>query len=148
MLTTPIAGKIRVLNYSDLPVVLRKGQQFAEVLPTKGVNQSQMTNISPAALPNEVLICPTIRIGKDNQLPPALMDAFDALHKEFASVFNPQFFGYNEASGRTKAVVNIVPVEPPQRKSRVPQYSRDKLVSCNRSATNWNYSEFSANLKS
>ena len=129
MLTTSIAGKICVPNYSDLPVVLRKGQQFAQVLPTKSVGQSDMTNISLAAPPiNEVPVCPIIRIGKDNQLPPASMDAFDALHKEFSSVFNPQFTGYNGASGPIKAVVNIGPVEPPQRKGRVPQYSRDKLV--------------------
>ena len=87
-----------------------------------------MTNTSPIATPNDASVCPIICIGKDTQLPPASMDAFDVLYKEFASVFNPQFTGYNGASGPIKAVVNIGPVEPPLRKGRIPQYSRDKLV--------------------
>lgn len=40
---------------------------------------------------------------------------------------NCNFKGYNGASGPFQAMVNMGPVQPPQCKGRVPQYSRDKL---------------------
>ena len=36
--------------------------------------------------------------------------------------------GCNSAVGPFEAKVNMSPVEPPQRKSRLPQYARNKLV--------------------
>ena len=48
--------------------------------------------------------------------------------RKYDSVFNPCFSGYNGASGPLDAKVNIGPIQPPQRKGRVPQYSKDKLV--------------------
>ena len=53
---------------------------------------------------------------------------FQKLLLEFDGVFDPEYKGYNGAAGQFKAVVNIGPVQPPQRKGRVPQYARDKLV--------------------
>ena len=41
--------------------------------------------------------------------------------------FDPSFSGYNGYSGPIKAIVNMGPVEPPQRKGEVPQYSINKL---------------------
>ena len=43
-------------------------------------------------------------------------------------MFNPDIEGYNGASGPFKANVNMGPVEPPQRKGRLPQYSRERVV--------------------
>ena len=43
-------------------------------------------------------------------------------------MFNPSISGYNGAVGKFEATINMGPVLPPQRKGRVPQYSRDKLV--------------------
>ena len=43
------------------------------------------------------------------------------------SVFNPRFGGYNGAAGKFEASINMGPVLPPQRKGRLPQYSRDKI---------------------
>ena len=37
------------------------------------------------------------------------------------------FSGYNSYAGQFEAVVNMSPVQPPQRKGRLPQYSKDKL---------------------
>ena len=46
----------------------------------------------------------------------------------YDSVFNPNFSGYNGKAGNFKAIANIGPVQPPQRKGCLPQYSRNKLV--------------------
>ena len=40
----------------------------------------------------------------------------------------PNIKGYNGAVGPFQAKVNMRSVEPPQRKDRMPQYSRDKLA--------------------
>ena len=43
-------------------------------------------------------------------------------------MFNPQIARYNGAFGFFEATINMGPTQPPQRKGKVPQYSRDKLV--------------------
>ena len=48
--------------------------------------------------------------------------------RKYDSVFNPRFKGYNGGSGPLDAKVNMGPIQPPQRKDRVPQYSKDQLV--------------------
>ena len=42
-------------------------------------------------------------------------------------VFNPRLGGYNGAVGKFEASINMGPVLPPQRKGRLPHYSRDKI---------------------
>ena len=63
----------------------------------------------------------------DQILPSNIVQQFTDLHTEFNTLFDPDFPGYNGAAGPIKAVVNMGPVQPPQRKGRIPQYSRDKL---------------------
>ena len=43
-------------------------------------------------------------------------------------MFDPNYAGYNGHVGPFEAVVNIVPVQPPQRKGHLPQYARNQLV--------------------
>jgi hypothetical protein len=51
----------------------------------------------------------------------------DLLYK-FSDVFSPDLTGYNGAIGPFEASVNMGPVQPQQRKGRMPQYSKDILV--------------------
>ena len=53
---------------------------------------------------------------------------FHTLHREYCRVFKTHFKGYNGAAGKFKAVVNMGPTKPPQRKVQLPQYSKNKLV--------------------
>ena len=43
-------------------------------------------------------------------------------------MFDPNYAGYNGHVGPFEAVVNIDPVQPPQRKGHLPQYARNQLV--------------------
>ena len=61
-------------------------------------------------------------------LPEAVRNKFHEVLRRFDDVFDPKIVGYNDAAGPMEAIVNMSPVEPPQRKGRVPQYSHDKLV--------------------
>ena len=70
----------------------------------------------------------SVQLDPDNILPPQAKQGFrDILHK-FDDVFDPVIMGYNGAVGPFEAHVNMGPVQPPQRKGRVPQYARDRLV--------------------
>ena len=43
-------------------------------------------------------------------------------------MFNPSFDGYNNALGKFEMTINMGFIQPPQRKGRLPQYSREKLL--------------------
>jgi hypothetical protein len=66
-------------------------------------------------------------LDPDGILSPDAKVNFLALLKEFDRVFDPTITGYNGAAGPIKGVVNMGPVQPPQRKGRMPQYARDQL---------------------
>lgn len=68
-----------------------------------------------------------INIDPDCQLPDSIKVEFGKMVHNFASVFSPSIPGYNGSCGPVKAVVNMGKVLPPQRKGKLPQYSRDKL---------------------
>ncbi|KAI0235047.1 hypothetical protein LSAT2_014535 [Lamellibrachia satsuma] len=54
--------------------------------------------------------------------------SFRAIIEEYDDVFDPNYTGYNGHVGPFEAVVNTGPVQPPQRKGRLPQYARNQLV--------------------
>ena len=64
---------------------------------------------------------------EESQLGSSLVTQFNQLHAEYDEVFNPRFDGYNGYAGPIEGIVNMGPTLPPQRKGRVPQYSRNRL---------------------
>ncbi|XP_044173496.1 uncharacterized protein LOC114951707 [Acropora millepora] len=74
------------------------------------------------------LSAPNVFIDPDNILSEDLRVKLRHLLQIYDRVFNPDITGYNGAAGPIQASVNIGPVQPPQRKGRVPQYSRNQLV--------------------
>lgn len=68
-----------------------------------------------------------VQVDPDNMLCDNQKAAFRNLLIKFDDVFNPNFIGYNGAVGPLEAKVNMGPVQPPQRKGRVPQYSKNQL---------------------
>jgi hypothetical protein len=61
-------------------------------------------------------------------MPPDVHAKFDKLHHEYDEVFHPTISKYNGASGPIESIVNIGPVQPPQRKGRLPSYNREMLL--------------------
>lgn len=68
-----------------------------------------------------------VSVDPDSQLSPSQQAQFHTILKTYDDVFSPDLPGYNGSAGPFKAVVNMGPVQPPQRKGRVPQYSHNKL---------------------
>ena len=69
-----------------------------------------------------------MHLDPENALPPDIRAKFQELHDNYDEVFDPRIKGYNGAAGSFEAQVNMGPVEPRQRKGRLPQYARNKLV--------------------
>ena len=68
-----------------------------------------------------------VTIDPGNIISPELKAQFKTLLYKHSQVFSPNLSGYNGAIGPFKASVNMGTVQPPQRKGRMPQYSRDNL---------------------
>ena len=69
-----------------------------------------------------------VKLDPDNVLCEETRANFRSLLNEYDSVFDPKVKGYNGHVGPFESKVNMGPVEPPQRKGRLPQYARGKLI--------------------
>ena len=79
-------------------------------------------------MPNEHTHSSSVSLDPGNLLPADVSVKFRATLKQFDNVFTPKIKCYNGASGPFEARVNMGSIESPQRKGRLPQYSRDRLV--------------------
>ena len=66
-------------------------------------------------------------LDPDNLLPQDVRRKFTVLMESYDHVFDRDIKGYNGAASSFEVKVNMGPVEPPQRKGRLPQYARDQL---------------------
>ena len=133
IITPEADGSISVRNHTSSPVLLSKHTQVCQVRPTVEINQEQAKVMGstqapmhkPATMSSEFdPSIDTSSISKPQR------DIFDRLHKEYRSVFSPGTGHYNGYSGEFSHVVNMNKHLPPQRKCRVPNYSKgdkDKL---------------------
>ena len=67
-------------------------------------------------------------VDPDNLLADNSHLKFQQLLQEHDHVFDPKITGYNGAARPIQATINVRPQQPPQRKGRIPQYSRNQLV--------------------
>ena len=128
-----VGSKIRLTNSSNEPKAISRHEHLSEILPTV---------VAPSPSPNPAATSPSlpvkphsrppfsssVSLDPDKLLPDATRLKFQQLLQKYDGVFNPDITGYNGAAGPIKATVNMGPVQPPQRKGRVPQYSRNNLV--------------------
>ena len=133
-LVEAVNGALRIVNDTSEPQHVRKHEHFCQIrytttLPTKerpveaaSVPSAPRPSVSPSHFSDSVSLDP------DGILPPQSRKDFKDLLQRYDEVFDPGFIGYNGAAGPFEANVNMGPVQPPQRKGRVPQYARDKLV--------------------
>ena len=126
-----IGGKLRLLNSTEEPLLVRKNDHLCQARLTvlESTSEPSSTQAEPSPKFNAPLSCSveSVHVDPDGLLSPSERDAFVSLLKEFQLVFDSRIPGYNGAAGPIEGVVNMGPVEPPQRKGRVPQYSRDQL---------------------
>ena len=125
-IVTSVSGAIRIPNMTTEPISLRRHQHFCQIRPVfiPTDTSSPSPNVPKQTITSHATL---VTVDPDNLLDGATKCQFEALNREFEHVFDPNFPGYNGASGPFKAMVNMGPVLPPQRKGRLPQYARGQL---------------------
>ncbi len=132
-----VSGILRIPNLTNEPRVLKKHEHFCQVLPVHKPDFEEDASVLPQSLSDirasSVLAhgfyhSDAVSIDPHNILPPGVKQDFQKVIREYDTVFDPNHKCYNGAAGPFQAVINMGPVQPPQRKGKVPQYSRDKLV--------------------
>ena len=128
--TKSIDGVVRLTNCSKEPYILKKHDHVGEVSSTFVPSLETSTNcpIDSSKVNFSTEHTKDISVDPDKILTASVRSEFESLHRTYNEVFNPEFTGYNHAFGKFEAVVNMGNVKPPQRKGKLPQYSRNKLV--------------------
>ena len=123
-------GTIRIRNTTSEPKTIKKHDHVAQLVPIfcpeikeyeSPKVEAQIRNTSSDDFTKQISVDP------DNMFSPELKEKFHALHRKYNQVFSTTYKGYNHSFGKFEAVVNMGNVKPPQRKGKIPQYSRDKL---------------------
>ena len=127
-----INGRVRIPNLTANPVKLSKSQHFASirrvvspaVLPQQDVNNEPKTVKPQLTIDSHSLVSID---PKDSMIDSKEIKVFQAVHREYADVFQRVTSPYNDRSGRIRAHLIMGPVPPPPRKGRLPLYGQDKL---------------------
>lgn len=130
-----VGGKVRIVNATKEPQVLRRNEHFCEVRMTS--NNSAATAPDTCISPSPTTFTPrqtskafseAVQVDPDGILADTIRKNFNSLLRDHDTLFDPKIETYNDAAGKFQCTINMGPTQPPQRKGRVPQYSRDKLV--------------------
>ena len=128
-----VGSKIRLVNTSHEPKAIGRHEYLSQILPTISApspTPSQIPTDQPSLMRPKCSppFSSAVSVDPDNLLPDQSHLKFQQLLQEYDRVFDPKIIGYNGAAGPIQATVNIGPLQPPQRKGRIPQYSRNQLV--------------------
>ncbi|ESP05416.1 hypothetical protein LOTGIDRAFT_152267 [Lottia gigantea] len=132
-LTGQVGGKIRIANDTDQAQTLKRHEHFCQVRRVQTITDTDNLAYPPAkpvlsaVLKDTTFFSDIVKLDPDHILPQSVRKDFQSVMQEFDSVFDPTITGYNGSVGPFQAIVNMGSVEPPQRKGRIPQYSKDKL---------------------
>ena len=127
-----IGDTLRLLNNTEEPLLVRKNDHLCQARLTVLESPTDPSSTQAAEPPPKFTAPPSspiesVQVDPDGLLSSSEKAAFVSPLREFQLVFDSRIPGYNGAAGPIEGVVNMGPVEPPQRKGRVPQYSRDQL---------------------
>jgi hypothetical protein len=131
-LITSVAGLIRIPNLTDQPQSVKRHEHFCQVLPVTSETSDEEDPTTGPSITIQKTSLPQfsdrINLDPDNVLPTELKNKFQTLHYSYDDVFSPNIGGYNGSSGPFKASIHMGPVQPPQRKGRVTQYAKNRLI--------------------
>ncbi len=119
--------------------MIQKNEHFCQILPTLEAETCAKELLPHTSITRQDTsksqtqaskshFASSVNLDPDCILPDKVRREMSSIMIKYDSVFDPNIKGYNHSAGHFEAVVNMGPVQPPQRKGRCPQYSRDKLV--------------------
>lgn len=123
-LVSSVSGKLCIPNLTSAPRMLKRNEHFCKVRCTfvpKVPTCTQAESIPMPTPQSSEFHSDTVRVDPETLLSEEI---------RFKDIYaNMTVFSiYNGASGPLDAKVNMGPIQPPQREDRVPQYSKDQLV--------------------
>ena len=134
-------GSVEIPNNSTSPIQIKKNQHIGnircietvDVVPnttdsTKAADVYSYTSVSRPAVASKSTYSQNVTVDPDNQLNEKERSDFHKVNERYDSVFNPDYGGYNDASGPVRAHVTVGSVPPPPRKARIPFYNQKNLV--------------------
>ena len=127
---------LRIPNLSESPKSIKKGEHFCQIRNVSVLCNTQVIEHAPDQsssttkkhIKDDSLAYKDISIDPQNITPLEYSERFKSICESYSHVFNTKFRGYNGRDGAVKAIVNMGPVLPPQRKGRMPLYNKDKLL--------------------
>ena len=129
-----VGRKLRLVYCSTEPIFIKKNDHIcqARLVTSSSPPQTQVPSSQDLGPPPPPLHTPgyhseQVSVDPDGIFSPDEKRNTLSLLKEFDRVFDPVIPGYNGAAGPIEGVVNMGPVQPPQRKGRMPQYARGQL---------------------
>ena len=130
-----VASRVRLVNGTAKPRTFRRHGRLCQahhttaVVPTLPVGpQPSPSHPGGSNSPHSGFFSDAVVVDPDNILPDTFRNELHKMVQTHDAVFNPAIVGYNSMAGPVQASINMGPVQPPQRKGCVPQYSCDKLV--------------------
>ena len=134
-MVSSVAGKIRIPNLTPEPHFLKRNEHFCQVHAVYTPEAHSTSTQLPVSPPPKPPVHPpstkhsvNVTLDPNNLLPQDVRAKFTSLLDEYDHIFDPNIKGYNGAEGPFEAIVNMGPVEPSQRKGRLPQYARHQLL--------------------
>ena len=134
-MVSSVAGKIRIPNLTPEPHFLKRNEHFCQVhavYTPEALSTNTQLPVSPPPKPPvhqpNTKHSVNVALDPNNVLPQDVRAKFTSLLDEYDHIVDPNIKGYNGAEGPFEARVNMGPVEPPQRKGRLPQYARHQLL--------------------
>ena len=127
--TCTVGGKIRISNDTNQPIVLNKHDQFCQVRSVITPDPAEkFSSKSNSVKKNaDFTYFTDVKLDPENNMNDTIKQKFIDQLERYNHVFSPDLPGYNGASGNVKAVINMGPVQPPQRKGKLPLYSRNNM---------------------
>lgn len=129
-----VEGMIRITNTTLLPISLKQSQCLASVTSLSDApipdipSSNDFTHLSQPASVAIKSSFADVKINPQNlHIDSEWITKFKSLHGKFSHVFNNDLPGYNGKFGVITAFVNVGDSLPPQRKGKIPQYSRSML---------------------
>ena len=129
-----VAHRVRLVNDTAEPRIVRRHEHLCQARHTTAMVPTSPVGPHPSPphpggsnSPQPGFFSDAVEVDPDNILPDTIHNQFHEVLQTNDEVLNPVIVGYNGIAGPVQASVNMGPVQPPQRKGRIPQYSCDKL---------------------
>ena len=130
-ISSVVSGHVRIANSSMEPISVLKNEHFCQVVPV--CDAEDTAPVSHHTIPSThhrttlEMFSSDVSLDPNSLMPTSIRNKFQQVLKQYDTVFDPKYKRYNGYYGDIKAVINMGPVLPPQRKGRIRQYSRNKL---------------------